>query len=112
MFFGARCAELVLYKGRNCRSGPGAGLQETRLLPEQLFGPGGSDEEDESDEESEGEYSDRYGSHGRRGHSQRREIARAQRRKQKVEEKVQREMELNKRYTLWLKYVDPRDREY
>ncbi|KAL5530446.1 hypothetical protein ACEPAF_6704 [Sanghuangporus sanghuang] len=113
MFFDPRLVELVLYKGRNCRSGPGAGLPETRLLPEQLFAPGEfSNSEDESDEESESEYSDRYGSHGRRGHSQRRELARAQRKKQRVEEKVQREMELNKRYTLWLKYVDPREREY
>ena len=114
MFFLPRYAELVLYKGRNCKSGPDTNLPEARLTTEQLLAAGElSDEEDESEEESEEEYSQYGGSHGRRaGHTQRREMARAARKKQKIEEKVQREMELNKRYTLWLKYVEPSEGVY
>lgn len=115
-FLVPRCCEVVLYKGRNCKSGPGAGRPETRLTTEELIGPGefSDEEEDESDEEDEEEYAGQYGGYGRNRSTSRRSHGPASRRKQKLEAKVQREMELGKLYTLWLKYVPPREyaREY
>ncbi|EJD00871.1 uncharacterized protein FOMMEDRAFT_169100 [Fomitiporia mediterranea MF3/22] len=108
-FFIPRCVELVLYKGRNQKSGRGANNPDTRLAPEELVSSDSDDDDDETDDsEEEGGYGGQYDSYGRQGHASRREMARAARQKVKMERKVQREIERNKRYALWLRYVDPR----
>ena len=105
-FFLPRCVELALYKGRNPKSGTGVGRPEMRLTPEQLtlLAEGdGLGVADTTDSDSEDEYAGGagYGRHTGRDHG------RAVRAKKKFEAKVQREMELGKRYSLWLLYVPP-----
>ncbi|KAL1743570.1 hypothetical protein HDZ31DRAFT_64928 [Schizophyllum fasciatum] len=64
-FFGARGVEVVLYKGRERRSGPGAGLRDG-LLPQDGAGLSSTEESDttESELDEEGSLTGAYGAAG------------------------------------------------
>ncbi|KAH8105022.1 hypothetical protein DFH11DRAFT_1645252 [Phellopilus nigrolimitatus] len=122
-FFFPRGVELVLYKGRNCVSGRGARLPETRLREESSDSYASSEGLDDSLSEPEGyvppggsAYGGHYGIYGRKADGYDRGEERHRRQQRKEEERVRKAVEkahlkeqLKRKYILFLSYVPVRD---
>jgi len=107
-FFLTRRVEVVLYKGRERRSGANAGAVDYNLPG--LHPDLSSDSSSSSDSESEPEF-DRYGGYSRgvdsaESRRRRKEEKRRRRKERKLRKKAK---ELEKAYVLYLTYVHPRD---
>lgn len=109
-FFLTRRVEVVLFKGRERRSGASAGAVDYNLPG---LHPDTSDSSSSSISDS-GSESDRYGGYGRgadltesrRRHRERKEEKRRRRKEKKLRKKAK---ELEKTYALYVTYVHPRD---
>lgn len=118
-FFIPRGVELVLYKGRERRSGRGAGRPELRL-------PRTDSSDSYSDSESEDSFSDQdaaeryrqYGMYGRGFNGQERYAAemrearharreRREEKKRRARERKQRRKERARKYSLYMTYIPP-----
>ncbi|KAH7931283.1 hypothetical protein BV22DRAFT_998529 [Leucogyrophana mollusca] len=107
-FFLTRRVEVVLYKGRERRSGPNAGTTDHHLP---TFDSDLSDSSDSSSSESDSD-SERYPSYGRDlAESKRRRREKKEEKKRRKKEKKLRKKakELEKQYALYLTYVPPRE---
>lgn len=110
-FFLTRRVEVVLFRGRERRSGANAGAIDYNLPGLQ---PDSSDDSSSSSISDSGSESDRYTGYGRgvdltesrRRRKERREEKRRRRREKKIRKKAK---ELEKTYSLYLTYVHPRD---
>lgn len=103
VYFVPRRAEVVLYKGRNPRSGLSKGAPEAKLTDAQLAY--NFSEDSGSDSESDEEYpvaGSAFQYHQQNYGSKRHAQEKAAKRIAKVEEKVRKELELKNQYTLWV----------
>jgi hypothetical protein len=115
-FFVARGAELVLYKGRERKTGRGAGRPEMRL-PRLDDSDSEDDTESSEDSESENDYANhggsrmsQYGAYGGYGREQDAEKRyRKEEKKRRARERKQRKKEMAKKYTLYMAYVPQRE---
>ncbi|KAG7097259.1 hypothetical protein E1B28_004625 [Marasmius oreades] len=119
-FLNRRGVELVLYKGRERRSGPNAGVIDLHLLVHDdadLSDTESSDDDDDDDDDEELRYNAAYGTYaGRPGYApdmaeirQKRLAAKAERKRRRKEKKSrQRAREREKKYTLYLACVPQR----
>ncbi|OAX39158.1 hypothetical protein K503DRAFT_865628 [Rhizopogon vinicolor AM-OR11-026] len=107
-FFRSRRVEVVLYKGRERRSGPHAGTVDS-LLPMPLF----DSDSDLSDSDSSSSESD-DGYYGRgmdlaESKRRRREVKEEKKRRKKEKKLRKKAKERQKQYALYLNYVPPRE---
>jgi hypothetical protein len=105
-FFTARSVEIVLYKGRERRTGPDAGmLDDLALETEDLSSESSESSESESDDGSD----TGYGAYDRREARRARRAARkAEKKRRRKEKKMRRKArEQEKRYSLYVTYLAP-----
>ena len=112
-FFYQRGVEMILYKGRERRSGRYAGTVDMHLPGFDKFDVSSpSEDEDDSDDDRYRER-DRYSAYGRADDDRRareRKADRADRRRRKLEKKIrQRQKEMDKTYAIYLQCVPPSD---
>ncbi len=108
-FFRTRGVEMILYKGRERRSGRLAGTVDMNLPGFDRFDVSSpSESEDTEDDDSAGER-DRYRYGGAYGRSDpRRKERKAERRKRKMDKKVKKRMkELERSYAVYVQCVPP-----
>jgi hypothetical protein len=109
-FFRARRVEVVLYKGRERRSGPHAGTVDSHL-PMPMF----DSDSDLSDSESSSSESDDGGGYYGRGmdlaeSKRRRREMKEDKKRRKKEKKLRKKVkERERQYALYLTYVPPRE---
>ncbi|KAI0676956.1 hypothetical protein C8Q78DRAFT_1179942 [Trametes maxima] len=120
-FFRARNVEMVLYKGRERRSGRMAGTVDMSLPGYDEYDVSSpSESSDGEDDSAEERHRERYGAYGgvygRQAEAELREVRRArrerkaERKKRKMEKKVRRRAkELERTYSIYLQCIDPRD---
>jgi len=108
-FFLHRRIEVLLYKGRERRSGPHAGIVDNHLP--HYDSDGSSDSSDSSSSTESGSEDDRYPAYGRDlTESARRRREKEEKKRRKKEKKAKKKAkEREKRYAIYVTYVPPRE---
>jgi hypothetical protein len=103
-FFTARAVEVVLYKGRERRTGPDAGMVDDLPLDGEASESSSSESEDsESDDDQQG---GGYGYDRREARRARRAERKAEKKRRRKEKKLRRKArEQERRYSLYVTYV-------